>query len=90
MGKQTKVESTEKKQRGQVKKTPEECQEVFDEFVELLGADLRLEVDEKGRCSVSADLGATRTQRVLGPVAGNTFIKQLEAVTALAPHIKSA
>ena len=78
-----------KKQPGQTRKTPNECREAFTDFVNALEVEgLRLEVTESGRCSVNEDIDGLQTRRVLGPVAGNTFVKMLSGVRALAPHAR--
>jgi hypothetical protein len=78
--------------QGQQRKTPAECREAFNAFTDALEAEnLSLEVNpENSRCSVAVTNGDGSHTTVLGPVAGNTFVKMLKGAQALAPHIRAA
>lgn len=86
-----KTETPTPKKKGPKRRTEQELRQAFAETKHLLGdqaQDLRLQVDNKGRCTVIAASGDSATQ-VMGPSAGGTFIRHLEGVKAMASYLRS-
>lgn len=82
------VEETETpKKKGQKRRTEQELRTAFAEMKEALGCEgLSLQVKD-GQCTVLHTEG-DQGEVVLGPVAGNTFMKQIEGAHALARFVR--
>jgi len=82
---------TDKKNPGPSKKTREECLDAFEEFTTALElTNLRMSTDHKGRHSIIKDVDGVQTAHVVGPLAGNSFVKLLRSAKDLVVACKVA
>lgn len=77
-----------KKNAGQQPKTQEECLEAFEAFTSALEVtSLRLSRDPKGRYSIGRDIDGVSSEHVVGPLAGNSFVRLLRGSESLAAAV---
>ncbi|KKN58909.1 hypothetical protein LCGC14_0547110 [marine sediment metagenome] len=80
-----------KKNAGQQPKTPEECREAFETFTEALElSSLRMSTDSKGRYSIGRDVDGVTSEHVVGPLAGNSFVRLLKGSERLVAACRAA
>ena len=73
---------------GQTPKTPEECLEAFEAFTSALEvSSLRMSTDSKGRYSINRNVDDSTSEHVVGPLAGNSFVKLLSGSESLAAAV---
>lgn len=80
-----------KKNAGQQPKTPEECREAFEAFTDALElTNLRMSTDPKGRYSINKDIDGVTSEHVVGPLAGNSFVRLLKGSEKLVSACRAA